>query len=174
MWGEPDEYELYRKLGVDKIAWVFPGYGTEKYDPNVSQGIDPWGVPTVNVQSGLATYQEYGTPPLGEMASPDEIDEHLLWPDPERFNYAAAKATAERARAFGFATIGPWISHFEIYCHMRGMENVLMDTIAGPSLMENENSCVVSPVRSPGLRATLQAARSESWRSAEHRISANA
>ncbi len=79
--GEPDEYELYRKLGVDKIAWVFPGYGTEKFDPNVSQGIDPWGVPTVNVRSGLATYQEYGAPPLGEMASPEEIDSHLISDD---------------------------------------------------------------------------------------------
>lgn len=39
--GEPDESELYRKLGVDKIAWVFPGYRSDKFDPNVSQGIDP-------------------------------------------------------------------------------------------------------------------------------------
>ena len=130
--GEPDEYELYRKLGVDKVAWIFPGYRSEKYDPNVSDGIDPWGVPTVNVQSGLATYQEYGTPPLGEMLSSDEIDNHLLWPDPAGFNYTAAKAAAERARAFDFATIGPWLSHYEIYCHMRGMENALMDTIAEP------------------------------------------
>jgi hypothetical protein len=26
--------------------------------------------------------------------------------------------------------IGPWLSHFEIYCHMRGMENALMDVLA--------------------------------------------
>lgn len=92
-------------------------------------------MPTVNVRSGLATYQEYGTPPLGEMTDPDEINNHPLWPDPDGFNYAAAKATAERARAFDFATIGPWLSHFEIYCHMRGMENALMDTIAEPDFL---------------------------------------
>ena len=34
--GEHDEYELYKKLGVDKIAWIFPGYGTEIFDPNDS------------------------------------------------------------------------------------------------------------------------------------------
>ena len=133
--GEPDEYELYRKLGVDKIAWVFLGYGSEKNDPGVVQEINPWGVPTVKVKSGSATYYEHGKPPLGEMTSPDEIDNHLLWPDPERFDYAAAKALAERARKFEFATIGPWLSHFEIYCTMRGMENALMDTIAEPEFL---------------------------------------
>jgi uroporphyrinogen decarboxylase len=133
--GENDEYELYRKLGVDKIAWIFPGYGSEKFDPNDSEGSDPWGVPTVSVRSGAATYQEYGKPPLGDMLSAEELDRHPLWPDAGRFNYAAAKAAAERAREFGFATIGPWVSHFEIYCHMRGMENALMDTIAEPEFL---------------------------------------
>ena len=33
------------------------------------------------------------------------------------------------------ATIGPWISHFETYCHMRGMENALMDVIAEPEFL---------------------------------------
>lgn len=133
--GESDEYELYRKLGVDKIAWVFPGYRTEKFDPNVGEGMDPWGVPMQVVQAGIASYMEYGTPPLGLMDDPSQLDDHPLWPDPEAFNFAAAKATAERARSFGFATIGPWISHFEIYCHMRGMENALMDTIAEPEFL---------------------------------------
>lgn len=134
--GETDEYELYQKLGVDKIAWVFPGYNSESYDPNDSDGMDPWGVPTIKVKSGLATYQEYGTPPLGLMDEPEEIDQHPLWPDPDKFNYAAAKATAQRARDYGFATIGPWVSHYEIYCHMRGMENALMDMIAEPEFVE--------------------------------------
>ena len=41
--GERDEYTLYRKLGVDKIAWIFPGYGTTRFDPNDSAGHDLWG-----------------------------------------------------------------------------------------------------------------------------------
>lgn len=133
--GETDEYELYRKLGVDKIAWIFPGYRAEKFDPNVGTGIDPWGVPMQMVRSGMASYMEYGTPPLGTMDAPSQLDDHPLWPDPADFNIAAAKANAERARSFGFATIGPWISHFEIYCHLRGMENALMDTIAEPEFL---------------------------------------
>ena len=88
--GETDEYELYRKLGVDKIAWIFPGYGREKFDPNDSQGMDPWGVPTQKVQSGLATYQEYGTGPLAAMDDPSQLGDYPLWPDPDRFNYEGA------------------------------------------------------------------------------------
>lgn len=133
--GEQDEYGLYRKLGIDKIAWIFPGYDSEKFDPNDSEGTDPWGVPTIRVKSGLATYQEYGQGPLAVMENPTELDSHPLWPDPDKFNYAAAKDLALRARSSGFATIGPWISHYEIYCHMRGMENALMDVIAEPDFL---------------------------------------
>src|SRR5690606_36011165 len=53
-----------------------------------------------------------------------------------KFNYAAAKAQAERARTFDFATIGPWVSFFEIYCHMRGMENAFMDVASEPEFLE--------------------------------------
>jgi uroporphyrinogen decarboxylase len=133
--GEQDELALYGKLGVDKIVWIFPGYRAEKFDPNESEGRDPWGVPTRRVQSGLATYQEYGEGPLAAYDDPAQLDGYEFWPDPDGFNYAAAKALAQRARAHGFATIGPWISHFEIYCHMRGMENALMDVVAEPEFL---------------------------------------
>lgn len=134
--GEDDEYKLYRKLGVDKIAWVFPGYQTERFDPNDSTGQDPWGVPTIKVKSGLATYQEYDEGPLAGMDEPEELEDYELWPDPDKFNYSASKELAIRARDYGFATIGPWISHYETYCHMRGMENALMDLIADPDFLD--------------------------------------
>ena len=133
--GEHDEFELYRKLDVDKIAWVFPGYGSDRFDPNDSGEVDPWGVRTTRVRSGLATYQEYLEGPLAKFESASELDAYSQWPDPELFNFAAAKDLARRARSFGFATIGPWISHFEIYCHMRGMENALMDVVAEPDFL---------------------------------------
>ena len=133
--GESDELQMYRNLGVDKIVWIFPGYGQDAYDPNAGGGLDPWGVPTRMVQAGLATYQEYGTGPLADVMEIAELDAYPMWPVPEKFNFAAARRAAERARSFDFATIGPWISHFEIYCHLRGMENALMDVIAEPELL---------------------------------------
>lgn len=134
--GINDELKLYQELGLDKIVWIFPGYQAEKYDPNESDGQDPWGVPMKRVVSGKATYMEFISAPLGEMEDPSELDKHPFWPDPDKFNYAAAKAAAEKARSYQFATIGPWISFFEIYCHMRGMENALMDVIAEPEFLE--------------------------------------
>jgi uroporphyrinogen decarboxylase len=134
--GETGELELYRKLGVDKIVWIFPGYGTERFDPNDSAGRDPWGVPTHKVRSGLATYQEYGEGLIAAYDDPSQLAGYPLWPDPAGFSYAASRELAERARQFGFATIGPWVSHFEIYCHMRGMENALVDVAADPGFLE--------------------------------------
>ncbi|MFO1530207.1 MAG: uroporphyrinogen decarboxylase family protein [Kiritimatiellia bacterium] len=49
---------------------------------------------------------------------------------------AGAREWAERARRCNFATIGPWVSHFEIYCQMRGLENAMMDVAANPELLD--------------------------------------
>jgi uroporphyrinogen decarboxylase len=134
--GVQDELALYHHLGLDKVVWIFPGYRQEKFDPNDSQGTDPWGVPTFKVKSGAAVYQEHGEGPLAEMEEIEELADYPLWPDPADFNLRAARGLAERAREFQFATIGPWVSHFEIYCHLRGMENALMDLVAEPDFVE--------------------------------------
>jgi uroporphyrinogen decarboxylase len=88
------------------------------------------------VKAGLATYQEYVNPPLAGYESLSQLADYPSWPDPGRFDYAGAKVLADRARARNFATIGPWISHFEIYCQMRGLENALIDTLACPDFLD--------------------------------------
>jgi uroporphyrinogen decarboxylase len=133
--GIQDELELFKDLGVDKIVWNFLGYQQDTFDPNDSEGIDSWGVPTFKVQSGKATYQEYGKGPLSEMEEIEELDDYPLWPDVNKFHYDAAYQQAKRIRSMDFASIGPWISIFEIYCHMRGMEEALMDVIAEPEFL---------------------------------------
>ena len=134
--GKTDELAVYQSLGLDKIVWVFPGYGSGRFDPNEGNGQTMWGVPTRMIRAGLATYQEFGTPPLGEFDDASQLEDYPLWPDPANFDYAGARAWARQARAFDFATIGPWISHFEIYCQMRGLENALMDVAADPDFLE--------------------------------------
>jgi uroporphyrinogen decarboxylase len=134
---EVDELALYSRLGLDKIVWIFPGYGSGTFDPNHSTGgRTHWGVPTRSVKAGAATYLEFGTPPLGQMEEPAELDGYEFWPDPGNFDYSGARKLALEARKHGFATIGPWISHFEIYCQMRGLENALMDVVAEPEFLE--------------------------------------
>lgn len=131
-----DELAVYNALGIDKIVWIFPGYGGRYFDPNDSGEITLWGVPTKMVKAGLATYQEYINPPIADYYDPAQLNDYPLWPDPDNFDYAGAKALADKARSWNFATIGPWISHFEIYCQMRGLENALMDTLANPEFLD--------------------------------------
>jgi uroporphyrinogen decarboxylase len=134
--GQSDELAVYQALGLDKMVWVFPGYGSGRFDPNEGNGQTMWGVPTRMIQAGAATYQEFGAPPLAGCDTPAQLDDYPLWPDPANFDYAGARAWAGQARACHFATIGPWVSHFEIYCQMRGLENALMDVIAEPDFLE--------------------------------------
>lgn len=131
-----DEFEIYNALGVDKIVWIFPGYGGRYFDPNDSGEITMWGVPTRMVKAGLATYQEYINPPIASYDDPAQLAGYHSWPSPDLFDYAGSKALAQEARKWDFATIGPWISHFEIYCQMRGLENALMDTLAYPDFLD--------------------------------------
>jgi len=115
---EDDELAVYQKLGLDKIVWIFPGYvGGKSSDPNKRGGTNPW--------------------PLGLVGceTPEELTANAVWPNPEHFDCAAARKAAQQAREFDFATIGPWISHFEIYCGVRGLENGLMDVVADPELL---------------------------------------
>lgn len=131
-----DELELYSHLGLDKIVWIFPGYNGRFFDPNDSGEITMWGVPTRKVKAGLATYQEYVNPPIANFTSEKQLDSYEFWPDPDKFDYLGAKELAQKARKYDFATIGPWISHFEIYCQMRGLENAMMDTLANPDFLD--------------------------------------
>lgn len=134
--GLDDELAVYNALGVDKIVWIFPGYGGRYFDPNDSGEITMWGVPTRMTKAGLATYQEYINPPIAYFDNPIQLANYNYWPNPDKFDYSGAKKLALEARSWNFATIGPWISHFEIYCQMRGLENALMDIIANPDFLD--------------------------------------
>ena len=134
--GKSDELEMYHALGLDKIVWVSPDYTSVSSDPNLpGAGRTRWGVPTRTVKSGAATYDENVGAPLADFDDPKQIDDYPLWPDPDKFDYAGARQRALKARELGFATIGPWVSHFEVYCHMRGLENAMMDVIAEPDFL---------------------------------------
>jgi len=134
--GLQDELAVYDRLGIDKIVWVFPGYNGRYFDPNDSGEITLWGVPTRMVKAGLATYQEYINPPLAGYENTSQLDSYPSWPDPDMFDYENARALAESARKWNFATIGPWTSHFEIYCQMRGLQNAMLDILVNQDFLE--------------------------------------
>ena len=64
--------------------------------------------------------------------TPESLADYPFWPRVERFDYDGATALAKRVSA-DYAVIGPWVSFFEIYCQMRGLENAMMDVAASSS-----------------------------------------
>jgi uroporphyrinogen decarboxylase len=63
------------------------------------------------------------------------IADYPWWPKPDEFDYEDAERRAREA-ASEFAVIGPWVSLFEIYCQLRGLEQALMDLVLDPDLVD--------------------------------------
>jgi len=136
-----DDLDLYRKMGIDKIVWVFPIYnppGQEASTGSLHFGDaerSMWGTPLRPMQAGQALYHEFAGAPLADFGTPESLDQYPFWPDPVRFDYDRMTALARRA-AKDFAVVGPWVSFFEVYCQMRGLETALIDVLAAPDLVE--------------------------------------
>ena len=133
--GVDDEMDVYRKLDVDKIAWLGISYkGVVLKDPNEHQEVNHWGVEFEKVEANEnAEYGEVSHHPLLALDSVEQLDAYP-WPNPDDFDYETA-ATEAKELAKEFVTLGPWISLFEVYCSMRSLEEALMDTIAEPEFL---------------------------------------
>ncbi|HBG28038.1 MAG: hypothetical protein A2Y10_17580 [Planctomycetes bacterium GWF2_41_51] len=142
-YGLQDEFNLYKEMGLDKIVWVFMGYKSNidaqvsgsQVGANSAGNRTMWGVPLKRIKSGEATYDEFGEAPLKNYNSIDSLNDYPYWPQVDKFEYEAAFNLAKRISK-DFATIGPWVSLFEIYCQMRGFEQALMDLVLNPQLAD--------------------------------------
>ena len=139
-----DDFAMWQALGLDKIVWDFLDYRTEAGDLAGAQpgaGVESggqttmWGVPLRIVQAGEAQYAEFVDPPLAGDCRLSSLDAYPWWPNVERFDYDAAVALAQRASPT-YAVIGPWVSLFEIYSQLRGLEQSLMDLVEAPALVD--------------------------------------
>jgi len=139
-----DDFAMWRALGLDKIVWVFMDYQTETGDRAGAQsgagaesagGRTMWGVPLQEIQAGEARYAEFGAAPMAGYDTPAAVERYPWWPKVDRFAYDAAIELARRA-AQDYAVIGPWVSLFEIYCQLRGLEQALVDLVDNPALVE--------------------------------------
>jgi uroporphyrinogen decarboxylase len=142
--GVADDFALWRALQLDKIVWNFPDYKTEAGERAGAQagaGAESggsrtiWGVPLRKIQAGAASYAEFDDAPLARCNTPALLDDYPWWPKVDRFDYDAAVALARRASA-DYAVIGPWVSFYEIYCQLRGLEQAMMDLIENPEMVE--------------------------------------
>ena len=139
-----DDFAMWRALGLDKIVWDFMDYRTdagERAGAQSGAGAESggsrtmWGVPLKEIQAGQALYAEFGSAPLADFNTPASLDRYPWWPDVDRFDYEAAVALAQKASPH-YAVIGPWVSCFEIYCQLRGLEQAMIDLVENPELVE--------------------------------------
>jgi uroporphyrinogen decarboxylase len=142
--GVSDDMAMWKALGLDKIVWDFMDYRMEEGERAGAQsgaGAESggartmWGVPLKGIQAGDAHYAEFGEAPLLGYDTPESLDKYPLWPKVERFDYQQAIEMAWNASK-DYAVIGPWVSLFEIYCQMRGLEHALMDVVDNPDLVD--------------------------------------
>ncbi len=140
--GAKDDFDMWKKLGLDKIVWVFMDYLTETGESAGSQvGAKAegertmWGVPLKEIEAGEAIYQEFVEPPMSGYETPADVEKYPHWPNPDNFDYAAATNLAKKA-CKEYAVIGPWVSFFEIYSQLRGIEQSLLDLLMYPDLVQ--------------------------------------
>jgi uroporphyrinogen decarboxylase len=138
-----DDFAMWHALGLDKIVWNFIDYRTDEGERAGAQsgaGAESggshtmWGVPLKDIQAGEAHYAEFGSAPLADYETPESLDQYPWWPKVECFDYDAAVALSRKASP-DYAVIGPWVSFFEIYCQLRGLEQSMMDLVENPELV---------------------------------------
>ena len=142
--GVADDFAMWRAMGLDKIVWDFMDYISETNGHLGAQsgaGAESggertmWGVPLKSIQTGEARYAEFGAAPLAGYETPTSLADYPWWPRVDRFDYNGAVALAKKASK-DYVVIGPWVSFFEIYCQLRGLEQSMLDLMMNPELVE--------------------------------------
>lgn len=119
---------FYKALGLDKIVWVNAAY-PDTGDRNI------WGSVTKSMDAGQEMYLEVDTPGLKGYETVESLADYPYWPDPDKYDYETAAAQSKQANK-DYATLGPWISFFEVYCGMRGLEQSMMDLALSPNYVQ--------------------------------------
>jgi len=141
--GVRQELRLYQRMGLDKIVWSKVSYlpkGHPEQQP-VTDGGDGtgrrtmWGVPIRVMNTGTATYDEFGEPPLRQYKDPAALKDYPYWPEPERLDYNGLTENLREASK-QFVTNSPQVSLLETYCRMRGMETAMLDLMTAPELVD--------------------------------------
>jgi len=133
--GVEDPLDLYEAMGIDKMVWLnVPYAGPLAPAKHPDEEVTHWGIRQAPVHAGKAVYLEHAAHPLGGLDSITQLADYPWWPDPDLFDYDEALADAKRISK-RFAILGPWVSFFEIYCWMRGLEQSLADVLMAPDFV---------------------------------------
>lgn len=123
-----EEADVIPRFGLDG-RWIGTGYAGDSGETNRDPNRNEWGALANEAYGSSHTY------PLAGATDAAHVERHA-WPDPARYDYAAAAATAAALSA-EYAIRGPqWQPLFCRVCSLAGMETVLTWMVAEPSLFE--------------------------------------
>jgi uroporphyrinogen decarboxylase len=119
-------------LPLVDIVEVAPPYAGPALDPNT----DIWGVRRRPIDYGAGVYDEIEDYPLAGVVEPGQLERHP-WPDPAWFDHKALAAIIHRARSRRDRAVMVANGNiFETAWYMRGLEQMLVDTIENPVLFQ--------------------------------------
>lgn len=123
-----NDIQMFKRLGVDKMV----GFGVIYPTP---PDRTLWGSTLKPQQAGDAHYSEIDTPGLTGYDTLQALKDYPYWPDPDKYDYEAMLALVKQHCA-DFVVYGPWVSFFEIYCQMRGLEQAMIDIAMAPDYVQ--------------------------------------
>ena len=126
-----DEWEMYRRLNIDKLLKVNPpGWGHPSSD-----GYDPlWGYRWQAVEHGTGTYYECVEHPLADYNSVAEVKANYTWPDLGKLDYADIPRQIRGHEDYPIR--GGGSEPFLTYTFLRGLEQAYKDLIVNRELAE--------------------------------------
>jgi uroporphyrinogen decarboxylase len=130
--GCPDRDALYDRLHIDGLDFLGAGRTVAHFpgDPRA----DIWGVRYREVRYEGGSYREAASHPLAEATSVEQVHAYP-WPSAEDHDWGDFRRQVSRLGGRRAVCCGSY-EPFLLYCHLRGMEQAMMDLLVEPELAE--------------------------------------
>ncbi len=143
-WGVPEiTAKLYKHFHVDNMLDLAKAldidYIVELQPALIPPRTHMWDLKMkkIPILNGLGYYEEPENFPLRDLETIEEIDEKYNWPTTDMFDYSVIEKQVKKAKEYGFATQGGYISLTYFYEMIRGTEEMFLDMAADPEIAEH-------------------------------------
>ncbi|MCX7705658.1 MAG: uroporphyrinogen-III decarboxylase-like protein, partial [bacterium] len=128
--GISENAELFKKLHIDEVAWVFPDYT----GPKIPENCDFFGCGYKKVSYGTGVYDECVFHPLAEFDTLDEIKKNYKFPSIDWFDFSTIKKQIQGKEHLPI--LGGGMEPFLRYTQLRGLERAMLDLIEKPEMVD--------------------------------------
>jgi len=123
---------LWERLHIDGVEGIHAPAGEARF-PGDSEA-DMWGRRFRRVEHATGAYEEIANHPLAAAETIEQVDAYP-WPDPDAHDWEAFRQRVGRISGRRAVRCGSY-EPFLLYCHLRGMEQALMDLVLAAEIAE--------------------------------------